>query len=228
MDSDIKKATYEAIYWWNRVEGYYHSCFLKLDEIKKDEKVFDFFIQKVFEIFLKEYSIRRNLPAGIDAPKDFLRLLISMGFIDEVKSGNIEIIDETSAHLKKNHGYRGTVSLLSKVAFLINPSSYSLYDSLAKKSLYYTLKSSKKMTWVQLEKYSLFMNGINFFINEIHDEIIIHQNLIERFPGTEANLFFKTNSEAFKLRVLDKYLWIISSERPLDNSGFEKFDSLIK
>jgi hypothetical protein len=63
-DQHIKDATIEAIYWWNRTENYYHEYFKKIDDMIECPELFNFFTQKVFENFLREYAIRRTISAG--------------------------------------------------------------------------------------------------------------------------------------------------------------------
>ncbi|HEY5534010.1 MAG TPA: hypothetical protein VIL99_03580 [Ignavibacteria bacterium] len=59
-DKDIINSTIEAIYWWNITEHHYHRYFNKIDYIYKNEHLLIFFTAKVFETFLKEYSINRK------------------------------------------------------------------------------------------------------------------------------------------------------------------------
>ena len=69
---EIETATLEAIYWWNRDESYYHNCFANFDNIYKDKAMLEFFTTKIFEVFLREYSIRRNLSAGHENVNKFI------------------------------------------------------------------------------------------------------------------------------------------------------------
>ena len=118
-EDKIENSTFEAIYWWNRTENYYHNIFVELDEIYQDKKLFEFFIIKIFETFLREYAIRRNLSSGHKSICMFIDELIQNNFIIEVKQGNTDIIDNLSNKLKcnKKSTKRHTKSLLSKVAF---------------------------------------------------------------------------------------------------------------
>jgi hypothetical protein len=135
--ANIDNAVLEAIYWWNRDEYYYHKYFSKLDTIFLDKVALDFFTRKIFEIFLREYSVRRNLSSGVENVSFFINELFENDFFTKVNNGETEVIDELSNILKENRKSteRNTRSLLSKVAFLINPHEFSLYDNLAKDSI---------------------------------------------------------------------------------------------
>jgi hypothetical protein len=91
--SEIENATLEAIYWWNRDEYYYHSYFSQMDKIYRDKKVLDFFTRKIFEVFLKEYSVRRNLSSGVNSVISFIDELFEYDFFRFVQKGETEIIE---------------------------------------------------------------------------------------------------------------------------------------
>lgn len=117
--NDVVQATYEAIYWWNRDEYYYHYYFSRLDVIHKDKNLMAFYTSKVFDMFLREYAVERNISEGYRSVDTFLNDIIKHRFINEVKNGNPEIIDKVSTQLKTSSASteRQTVSLLSKIAF---------------------------------------------------------------------------------------------------------------
>lgn len=227
----IRKITIEAIYWWGRTENYYHLYFRQLDKISEDEELLDFFVQKIFNNFLREYSIRRNITSGRNTPKELVCKLIQMGFVEDVKNGDMEVIDNISCRLKKESelANNGTTSLLSKVAFLINPSSYALYDSLSKRALWKKVKETKKgITQNYLTEYSNFINEIRYLEMRFEDEQLfeIAFEELKKYPDTISHDYFSSNKEAFRLRILDKYLWVYafeSEERIINNRGYKKF-----
>src|SRR4030042_2862720 len=145
--SEIENATLEAIYWWNRDEYYYHKYFSQLDIIYQDKTVLDFFTRKIFEVFLKEYSVRRNLSSGSRSIISFIDELFENNFFEKTIKGETEIIDVLSNKLKENgiSTRRNTKSLLSKVAFLINPHDFSLYDSLSRESICIIIKNELQL-----------------------------------------------------------------------------------
>lgn len=228
MTNDFRNAAYEAIYFWNRYEWYYHEVFLKVEVLKQNDEAYDFFIAKVFETFLKEYSIRRNLPAGHEVPKKFMSVLIELGFTEEIKMGNTKIIDRINGTLKSEFRYKSTISLLSKIAFLINPSAFSLYDSLARKSVYELLKHRNVYKYAQLSQYDHFIAAINILIKDYQNELTTQMEVLTEFDDSPAVTYFSQNPEAFHMRILDKYLWIQSTSRSANNDGFRKFLEIIE
>ncbi|UKM65481.1 hypothetical protein GSB9_02050 [Flavobacteriaceae bacterium GSB9] len=230
---EIENATLEAIYWWNRNEDYYHSYFSKLIEIHKDKPLLEFFTGKVFEVFLREYSIRRNISSGYQNVDSFINELFEVGFIENVIKGDVSVIDTTSDILKKNNNStnRKTISLLSKIAFLVNPNKFSLYDTLAKDSLWELNKSKKQFKKNELEKYIGFIEQTEKLREQANADLLFKQSyvILNEFKNTTAYHFFINNDSAFKLRIIDKYLWLIqqnSDGRKLVNREYVKFNKM--
>ena len=231
---DIENATLEAIYWWNRTEGYYHDYFSKLDSVIDDEDIFEFFVLKIFNVFLSEYSVRRNITAGDLSVNLFAKNLVESGFYRRVVQGDIDSLDEFSEtfriHGNLTNG-RHTHSLLSKVAFLINPSDFSLIDSYAKKSLWQLVKDSKIVCRSELDSYSGFISQANQFMDEnMTCYSDIESALLSEFDGTSAFYFFRDNPKAFRRRIFDKLLWINISKingRPVRNRSYVRFLSCV-
>lgn len=208
--TDFKNAALEAIYWWNRDEDYYHKHFKMLEEIYDNKNLLSFFTTKVFEVFLRQYSIRRNIEKGYEKVDDFIDELFRLNFVERVKKGEKEVVDEVSLKMKIGNitNRKEIRSLLSKVAFLINPSEFSLVDTLVKDSLWTIIKSDKKCKRNELEFYTEFITQTNEQIL-VNKEVIAEQiKLLENFKGTKAYLFFNKNPKAFERRIYDKYLWI--------------------
>lgn len=231
---DIENATLEAVYWWNRTEGYYHDYFSKLDDLAEDEEIFEFFILKIFNVFLSEYSVRRNITAGDLSVKNFARNLVESGFFRKIIQGDIYSLDEFSEAFRSNEGLtngRHTHSLLSKVAFLINPSDFSLIDSYAKNSLWQLVKDSKIVRRSELDSYSGFISQVNQFMAEnMACYSGIESGLLSEFDGTSAFYFFRDNPNAFRRRIFDKLLWINISKkngRPIRNRSYIRFLSCV-
>jgi len=231
---EIENATLEAIYWWNRNESYYHNCFVNLDKIYLDKAMLGFFATKIFDVFLREYSIRRNIKSGHENVNRFLEDLFQHQFIKRVKSGEIELIDTLSDELKCKGDYteNQTKSLLSKLAFLINPNIFSLLDNLAKESLWGELNNAKKIfTKGKLNSYAFYIERVNELINK-NDIILENQKLIlNNFKDTPAYTFFSENPNAFKRRIIDKYLWIRKQNqneksRKIENESYLQFVKL--
>jgi hypothetical protein len=225
---EIENSTLETIYWWNRTESYYHKYFSQLDRVCSDNVVFDFFVSKIFQVFLGEYSIRRNIAAGENSPKIFLEQLLRKEFYNRVISGDTSVIDELSSYFKNESitNNRETRSLLSKIAFLINPIDFSLLDSYAKDSLWDKIKSSKTVSRQAINTYTGFIDQINIYMDANHGLFSDIHDTLSHFENTDAFSYFNDNPDAFKRRVFDKYLWISIARkngRVIDNSGYRSF-----
>jgi len=225
--SEIENASLESIYWWNRCESYYHKYFSQLQNIYKNKPLLDFFREKIFQVFLREYSVRRNLKTGLASVEKFIDELFKFGFVDSVQTGRIEIIDEVCMKLKKedNSTNRNTVSLLSKVAFLINPNDFFLYDTLAKNSIWNLKKSKKEFKYKDLQQYSKFYYQVDLIRKEIKSEGLFKISLetLSKFKNTSAHDFFGNNYDAFERRISDKYLWILNQQslgREINNNPY--------
>ncbi len=231
---EINTATLEAIYWWNRNEWYYHKYFSRLDELFSNKKLLVFFKTKVFEAFLKEYSVRRNIGEGEGSVQKFLNELFrtDINFVQHVKDSKVSVIDDVSLSLKNLRGStrRETKSLLSKIAFLINPTCYSLYDSYTKASIYDILKkTTSSFKKKELESYSFYLNKTVSFLESSTDKFDNSFKILDGFNGSPAHDFFKMNQMAFKKRILDKFLWIYHQNklgRAIFNDEYLTFYSL--
>ncbi len=231
-NKQIQAATIEAIYWWNRDEYYYHQYFCKLDIIYKDKELLAFFTQKIFETFLREYSIRRNISSGFASVDSFIKEIVTNKFVVQVKADDTSIIDSVSGKLK-NSGIsttKETKSLLSKVAFLINPNVFSLYDMQAKKALWSMLKNSNTIYNKDLNNYSAFMTQIQTLNNTLKQESYFTEaaSLLNQYRKTEAYSFFTKNPNAFELRIVDKLLWLKGQPINIRKVNNEAYNKLLK
>jgi hypothetical protein len=231
-NKQIQAATIEAIYWWNRDEYYYNQYFCKLDIIYKDKELLAFFTQKIFETFLREYSIRRNISSGFASVDSFIKEIVSNKFVVQVKAGNTSIIDSVSGRLK-NSGIsttKETKSLLSKVAFLINPNVFSLYDMQAKKALWALVKDSNTVYNKDLNNYSAFMTQIQKLKDNLKQQGCFAEaaSLLKQYRKTEAYSFFSKNPNAFELRIVDKLLWLKGQSINIRKVDNEAYNNLLK
>lgn len=231
---DIENATLEAIYWWNRTEGYYHDYFAKLDSLAQDGDIFDFFVSKIFKVFLSEYSVRRNISASDSSVALFAKNLVDSGFYSKISQGDINSLDKFSEKFRSDGTLtngRQTHSLLSKIAFLINPRDFSLIDTYAKNSLWQLIKDSKVVRRAELNSYAVFISQVNQFIRgSLVCYSDIEFSLLGEFKETAAFGFFRDNPDAFRRRIFDKLLWINiakQSGRPIKNSSYIKFISYV-
>jgi hypothetical protein len=231
---DIKNSALEAIYWWNRTEDYYYKYFSKLDQLYKNTDLFQFFSSKLFEVFLREYAIRRNIAAANNSVEEFLTYLMKNDFFDQVNAGQIQVVDDFSKKVKdktKLSNKKEIRSLLSKMAFLINPHTFSLMDTYTKGSLWEIIRKDKKVKGKELDSYTVFIAEVNRLM---HENSYIFKDLdtnLSDFPGSLADVFFRQYPEAFKRRVFDKYLWLrksINDGKRIDNSAYARFDVIKK
>jgi len=227
---DFKNAAIEAIYCWNRTEYFYHKYFSKLDELYKNKYLRQFFTDKIFETFLREYSIRRNISAGYKKVDMFIDEIIEMKFVKYIKSGNVDAIDCISQQLKDSERStnRETKSLLSKIAFLINPNDFSLYDSICKKSVGQLMNNCGFYRGKYIDNYSNYIVGVNCLLYDYSK--ILEQNIeiLKILRETSANKYLLENPGAYKRRILDKYLWLYQQKqninaRPISNKAFREF-----
>lgn len=82
-ENEIKNATIDAIYWWNRSEHNYHHYFSRMDVIYKNPDAFKFFAQKISMTFLNDYSVRRNISSGEESVYSLIDGLLEYDFINE-------------------------------------------------------------------------------------------------------------------------------------------------
>jgi hypothetical protein len=231
--NDIQNSALESIYWWNRTESYYHTYFSSLEDIAKDAGVFAFFVSKIFNTFLGEYSVRRNIAAGETSVHVFAKRLVDSGFYRQIVAGDLEAVDYFSEEYSKEYELtngRQTHSLLSKIAFLINPIDFSLMDTYAKESLWQLIKGENVIRRKELNRYSGFIACVNQYI-ERHQALFLElEELLAKFKGTEAFEFFEVNPAAFRRRIFDKLLWIKIAKRNgrnIDNSAYKAFLSYV-
>ena len=156
--------------------------------------------------------------------------LFENNFVEEVLKGETDIIDELSAKLKISgkSTKRNTRSLLSKVAFLINPQQFSLYDSLAKESIWKIHKGFKKFKISELDTYSGFLKQSKNLRGYISDNNHFKNTtqILSEFSTTEAFKFFSENNDAFEMRIVDKFLWLYA--QPLNRYNNQGYRELIK
>jgi len=158
--SQLEKGCQEAIFYWNLYEDYYHRYFVQVNDRINDNDWLEFYYQKIYQAFLRQYSIRRNITADKEGEDpiglQLIRYLQKEGYYTSLLDGDETVIDRISEKLKEtclvplknkndeSKGRRSCISLLSKTAFLVNPARYSLYDNLAKDALHMLFAGIKR------------------------------------------------------------------------------------
>jgi hypothetical protein len=169
------------------------------------------------------------LKKGFGILVQFIDEIIENGFVKEVKKGEINIIDSFSKQIMKSKkcAKNNIKSLLSKTAFLINPSVFSLYDSVTKESLWKIIKMEGIINRNKLDNYEIFYNQIQNLKSQFYAEgnFINAFNILKDYRNTKAFKFFNNNHNAFELRIIDKYLWLKgqkNGERVFNNEQYAK------
>jgi hypothetical protein len=206
----IQIATNEAIYWWKRDEYYYHKVFSNFVTIYEDSEQLEFFGNYLFKSFTKQYSVSRTLKNIDKNLSNLIDYLNTKEYFTNVIAGNISIIDEVANNFPKYLSNGKPISFLSKLAFLINPLQFSLYDTLARNSLSEILKEEKSIHRAVKKSYTEFINFIDDKLDKNNVTLNKQINKLDNFNICCEIEFLKDNPLIFKRRVYDKYLWLYS------------------
>jgi len=150
-------------------------------------------------------------------------------YFTRIKSGDITVIDDISDQFRTQSALtngRQIKSLLSKMAFLINPHNFSLMDNFAKDSLWKIIRHKKQIKKVELENYSTFFEQSGLLIKENLNNIKELNNCLSDFKPSDAYSFFTDNQAAYQRRVFDKYLWLMratSNGKVIVNNAYPRF-----
>lgn len=228
---ELENATIEAIFWWKNIERFYHYQFKEINSIlnKKRMEYQEFFILKYFNPFLKEYSVRRNIKNGDQNVFEFLKTLRREGFFVELNHENKEIdkkvIDQLSEYLCNKTeltNRKNCKSLLSKIAFIIRPDQFFIYDSLAKSSIKkfrknLNTRNNQNIRSKDLENYQTFYELSKLLTKDVDLELnLVIEEFQEEILHSCKELISKDN-KAIKMRIIDKHLWIKSQEKGEDD-----------
>lgn len=230
----LQMATNETIYWWKRDEYYYHKIFSNIQNIVEDKERLSFFANYIFKTFARQYSVHRTLTKFNDNLFNILEYLNANDFFALVKDGQKEIIDSIAKQMKGSYSKGRPISFLSKFAFLINPTEFSLYDSNATDSINLmikngTIKNSKSIG----KSYSQFIKIVDQQIEENKTSLSEQFHLLNNFEWTIELIFIKDNIAIFNRRLYDKYLWLycqseIDRRAPFDFKIQEMFWNFYK
>lgn len=216
-------------YFWQFHENKYNKYFTKLEKIVSDKYQSEFFTNVIFKKFLSDFSIRRNLKKGDETLKNFLYVLHANNFIKEVEKGNTEIIESINEFIKNETDLsngRSIISLLSKLASMINPRDFSLLDRYSKQELKELHnKIGVKVKNESLGNYNDYIKMIDLVIDNNKKVISEVYNNNDTWKLEIAHEFFKNNESAFNRRLLDKYLLhSIDTEKIKKNKiGYERY-----
>lgn len=218
-DQDFRKATFEALFWWQRSECQY-SIELRNAFVTRHEKgKIESFVESSFSKFLADYSIRRNLKGkGLQPVEAFVKeCFASDGLMESLlqQSEKGLVIEDFISKIKDKDfsGGQRLTSLIAKTSFLFMPSAIPLYDQLAKKAL-------ENIRGIQIPSFSVFLSCFEEQkrewsgpIKRFLKEQSYTMNLFHEFEGIE------NREDFFVHRVVDKLLWIKGKSTTQTNLG---------
>lgn len=208
-DQDFRKATFEALFWWQRSECQYSIELRNAFAKRHEEGKIGAFVESSFSKFLADYSIRRNLRGkGLEPVEKFVeKCFEERGLIENLLSQGDKgkTIDKFVDIVEKDKALSGgqrLTSLIAKTSFLFMPGVIPLYDQLAKKAL-------ENIQGIQIPSFSVFLSCFEEQKREWSEPIkrflkeqSYTMNLFPEFEGIEDREDF------FVHRVVDKLLWI--------------------
>ncbi|MBT8232444.1 MAG: hypothetical protein HKN51_17740 [Saprospiraceae bacterium] len=199
----------ESILWWFRDEYWMHRSFQNIEHCLKNglHKIFS---EKVISVFLSRYSIRRTIQAGSNFEELFTHELVNTSFLSSVKNGEFEALDQFSTMFESS-SKSSVKSALSKFATLYNPNEYIMYDSRSRKGMHrirnlISNRLNEKITYAKIDIYSNYVKYAKSLSEEYEDEKLV--GLLSNLDKSKVKDFLLQNINAFKLRIVDKWLWL--------------------
>lgn len=120
--------------------------------------------------------------------------------------------------------------MLSKFAFLINPSAFSLYDRNSKGAVCDINKETEGFLQKHVDTYSGFILFVDQILEENRELLEDQISILASFKGTEAYNYFSIHQDVFIRRILDKYFWLHYYQRhkgiedsEMDNNPYQDF-----
>lgn len=199
----------ESILWWFRDEYWLHKSIQNIEKSLSNgtSKIFS---EKVISVFLGRYSIRRTIQAGEVNAEKFTSELVETGFLNSVKQGQFEKIDQFSTVFKS--GAKSSIkSALSKFATLYNPNVYIMFDSRSRRGMHRIRKLiggklDDNLTYKEIDNYSNYLRYAKALTEEYEDEKLV--SILANVNDSDIRKYLLKNLNAFKLRIVDKWLWL--------------------
>lgn len=207
----------ESVLWWFRDEYWLHKSVQNIEQslLNGTHHVFS---EKVISVFLSRYSVRRTFRAGRYYENLFTEELVRTGFLKTIKDGKYQELDTFSSSFKSSSS-SSIKSALSKFATLYNPYEFIMYDSRSKRGMYrlsdrLSNKFSERVTYNKIDSYSNYVDYAKSLSEEYDDETL--KAVLSGLHPSKIKDFLLENMEAFKLRIVDKWLWLegYGSEKP--------------
>ena len=193
IESTLKRAYLETVYWWVDCEQRYH-------HLLKQDKEIDIKYQNTFYEFTNRYSVRRTIKGNGEIPVlNLLDQLYKNDFINKARAGEPNLID----NIDKDGSGKSIRSLLSKYATLINPKAYTMYDTRAVNSL--KEFGGKRGYKSYAGFYTQFLSYQTILVEALNDSDV--EYYIDLCEKQEKPI----DIDIFKRRLTDKYLWVLNT-----------------
>ncbi len=219
----------ESLMWWFRDEFWLHKSFQKIENCFHNgtDKIFS---EKVISVFLNRYSVRRTIEGGRRSEELFTNELVSTNFVQSVKNSEIDKLEHYASKFQSS-AKSSVKSALSKFATLYNPDHYIMYDSRSRRGMY-RLRSliskgaNEKITYSKIDNYSRYVQYAKELSKKYDDETL--KRILFQLEESNIKSFLLNNINAFKLRIVDKWLWLegYSDEKPFKTNEIQYIEIL--
>jgi len=199
----------ESILWWFRDEFWLHKSVQKIEN-SFHNGTYKIFSEKVISVFLSRYSVRRTIEGGKNNVELFTTELVNTNFLESVKESEIGKLEHFST-IFESSAKSSVKSALSKFATLYNPDEYIMYDSRSRRGMYrlrslISKNTNEKITYSKIDNYSNYVKYAKELSNVYDNETL--KGVLHNLEESEIKSFLLNNINAFKLRIVDKWLWL--------------------
>ncbi len=199
----------ESLLWWFRDEYWLHKSVQNIEN-SFDNRTYKIFSEKVISVFLSRYSVRRTIEKGKDAEELFTTELVNTNFVQSIKRSEIDKLEYYSTMFESS-SKSSVKSALSKFATLYNPNQYIMYDSRSRRGMHrlgnlISKTINEKITYSKIDNYSNYVKYAKELSNQYDDETL--KGILYNLEDSKIKTFLFNNINAFKLRIVDKWLWL--------------------
>lgn len=199
----------ESLLWWFRDEYWLHKSVQNI-EYSFSNGTYKIFSEKVISVFLSRYSVRRTIQAGADNEELFTTELVNTNFVRSIKKGEFKKLDQYATMFESSSKV-SLKSALSKFATLYNPQEFIMYDSRSRKGMHrirevISDKINDRITYKKIDNYTNYVKYAKILCEEYEDDVLI--GILSYLDDSLIKDFLINNIDAFKLRIVDKWLWL--------------------